>query len=318
MSSNGAPVGLGCFFLVLGVLTAIRILYGVIGFPSGLVMPMLLLSAVLFVAGPVIALAQGARPEWHVRHAAFTFTGGALIHASAAYFLMNVYKEGLPSVLIDALGNAGLLTWCLGLGAMVGLLIKDKNMLLPVAFFLAGFDVFLVFNPTAIVTRVVTENPEMFERLAASVPAAQPANTQQGITLAPMAFVGPADFFFSAVFLVCLYRFGMRARETMKWLTVALTLYLVVVLSPLGLNMLPALVPIGLTVLLVNRKEFVLTKEEKQATWGAGFIALALAGYGIYRKFTVPVIVTEPPAAPVTQEPAPEPQESADSPPIAL
>ena len=113
MSSNPAPVGLGRYFLVLGILTLIRIAYGVVGFPSALVMPMLLLSAVIFVAGPVVALAQGSKPEWNVRYAANIFMGGALIHAASAYLLVNVFKDGIASILIDAAGNAGLLTWCL-------------------------------------------------------------------------------------------------------------------------------------------------------------------------------------------------------------
>jgi len=298
-------------------LTAVRLLYGFLVVPPTLVLPLQLLSALVFVAGPIVALTQGTKPEWKTPAAAILFLAGALVHATCAALVMNFFKEGPMTIVLEAVGNAGLLTWCLGLGVLVGLLIKDKNMLLPVAFFLAGFDMFLVFNPEAPVARMIQQNPEIFQTVASDIPAPVQSPEVAGQSVSVMAYVGPADFFFSAVFLFCLYRFGMRVRETMKWLVISLTIYLILVLAPFGLAALPALVPIGLTVLIVNRKEFQLSKEEKQATWGAGLIALALAGYGLYRKITTPAFLPEPPAEPSIEEPLQEPAISGETPPPA-
>lgn len=318
MSSNtvvasGRPAGLGLFLLWLLGLTAVRLLYGFLVVPPTLVLPLQLLSALVFVAGPIVALTQGTKPEWKTWPAAILFFAGALVHASCVVMVMNFFKEGPMTIVLEAVGNAGLLTWCLGLGILVGLLIKDKNMLLPVAFFLAGFDMFLVFSPEAPVARMMQQNPQILETVASDIPAPVQSPEVAGQSVSVMAYVGPADFFFSAVFLFCLYRFGMRVRETMKWLVISLTIYLILVLAPFGLTALPALVPIGLTVLLVNRREFQLSKEEKQATWGAGLIALALAGYGLYRKVTAPPLRPEPPAEPLIEEPLPEPSISGET-----
>ena len=54
----------------------------------------------------------------------------------------------------------------------------------------------------------------------------------------------------------------MQVKRTVLWLLPVLSLYLFAVL--MWAIALPALVPIGLTVLLANRKEFDLNGEEKK------------------------------------------------------
>jgi hypothetical protein len=217
---------------------------------------------------------------------------------------------GLTGVLVESLGQTGLLVWCLGLGVLVALLIKEKNLILPVALFLAGFDAFLVLTPYAPTAAIVEQNPAVFQSVASSVPKAReakPAEKPKEAKLEALAFIGPADFLFAAVFFALLYRFKMRVRETALWLAPVLVMYLFIVLSPFGLCMLPALVPIGGTVLLVNRKEFTLTKDEVQATWGVAVIALCLAGFGLYQRINHkprPRKPAVPANAPATPQPA--------------
>lgn len=62
--------------------------------------------------------------------------------------------------------------------------------------------------------------------------------------------------------------------------------------------------PIGATVLIVNRRHFELTKDEKMGTWVVGLIALALAGWGIYQRATyVPPKELPRPGAPLNAAP---------------
>jgi hypothetical protein len=197
-------------------------------------------------------------------------------------------REGFAPVLVEALGQVGLAGWTLGLGVLVATMIKDKNMILPIALFLAGFDMFLVFTPTGPTARFLESQPEVFQSVAMSVPAPQPSGTESTpeARVEPMAFVGPADLFFVATFFVCLHRFKMRVLETARWLVPVMATYLAVVLLPFGLGMLPALVPIGATVLLVNRREFQLSRDEKLGTALTALIAFGLAAYGLFARLT--------------------------------
>ncbi|MFO0370216.1 MAG: hypothetical protein ACK51O_09785 [Armatimonadota bacterium] len=301
--------GLVGFALLVAALTLVRIGYGVRTVPQSAVVPLQILSAIIFIVGPIYAIKAGSSHAWKPAHAWAIFLLGVGIHAGCGVSLARFLPEfGLGTVIVQSLGQAGLLAWCLGLGAIVAGLLKDKNLMLPVAFFLAGFDMFLVFNPTAITAQIVTSRPQVFQSVAATIPNAVSERVSEGMSVVPMAFVGPADLFISAVFFVCLYRFGMRTKETGRWLAVALVGYLILVLAPLGLNMLPALVPIGATVLIVNWREWKLNAEEKQATIGVACIALALASYGLYRRLNTPPVAPGPSSdVPVTSESAPTP-----------
>lgn len=193
--------------------------------------------------------------------------------------------------------------WTAGLGALLALLLKDRNMLLPVAAFLAGFDMFLVFAPTGPVQTLMAQAPETFRAVTYRVPTVGSPE--------PIAFVGPADFIFLGLFFVALHRFGMRTRETLIWVVPALLAYLFVVilfgdatLGPVSLGALPALLPIGLVVLLVNRKEFRLTRSEKAATWAVVALAIGLAGYGLMLAQRQASKTPEPPFEPGSAAPA--------------
>ena len=181
----------------------------------------------------------------------------------------------------------GIALWTLGLGALVALGVKDKNLILPMAVFLAGLDVFLVFNPDAPTSKMIRQNPAVFQSLAVNIPAARPATSEpQGAKVVNQAFVGPADLLFMATFLVVLSRFKMKVKETARWLVPVMIVYLFLVLGPWGLTLMPALVPIGITVLVVNRKEFQMSKEERAMAWGAVVLSVALAAFGLTKHFT--------------------------------
>src|SRR5690606_34224615 len=125
-----------------------------------------------------------------------------------------------------------------------------------VAIFLAGMDAFLILMPYTPQAQIVAQNPEVVGNLGLRVPAvksAVPGEAPVPIGVQDLGFVGPADLFISAMFFAALFRYRMRPRQTAIWLGPVLVAYLFVVL--LSGMPLPALVPIGITVLIVNWRE---------------------------------------------------------------
>lgn len=281
------PSGIAVFGILTSVLFVLRLILGVVTVPPQAAVALSLVATVLFLALPIVALFRASEFAWSGRSAGLTLLAGAVIHVFGAVLANSMPQVGFATVFVQSVVQVGIAIWTLGLGALVALMIKDKNLILPMAVFLAGLDVFLVFNPDAPTSKIIRQNPAVFQSMAVKIPAARVATSQpQGAQIVNQAFVGPADLLFMATFLVVLSKFKMKLRETAKWLVPVMIAYLLLVLSPLGLNMLPALVPIGITVLIVNRKEFRMSKEETLMAWGAVALSIALAGFGLYKHFT--------------------------------
>lgn len=279
--------GLGTFFAVLVALFLLRILAANLALPLAAAGLASLLATFVFVAAPILALFSAARFPWTARSALVFLVIGVALHAGGYLVAERVLGgRGIGAVILLSLGQAGLMLWCLGLGALVSQKISDKNLLLPISIFLAGFDAFLVFAPTGPTKVLVEQRPEVFEAVAMQVPRIPTPETATGAVQA-LAYVGPADLFFLAMFFVALFRFDMRTRTTFLAILPVLFAYLLVVLflghvrlGPVSLAMLPALVPIGLTILIVNWREFRMTAQEKALTAVVGLLAVGLAAAG--------------------------------------
>ncbi len=257
---------------------------------------------VLFMALPILALFVGAGHRWDLKQAIAIVVLGVLVHVGSTE-LVKLATSPAAAGVFRATGQFGLIVWCMGVGAALACLLKDRNMLLPIAVFLALFDVWLVFAPEGLVSKAITGGPAPISLQAAAY--AIPTITAQ--TEAPangfardLAYVGPADFLFLAMFFVALYRFQMRPRATLKAIVPVLLAYLAVVLlfpdawiGPIRLAALPALLPIGLTVLWVNRREFKLIRDEKIITLGLLVIGIPLVVWRI--AVTQPGPETPPP-----------------------
>jgi hypothetical protein len=182
------------------------------------------------------------------------------------------------------------------LGALLATTLKEPNLIPPVAIFLAGFDMLAIFWPESPTQRILAAHPQMFQSIAASVPS---------ITGGPLAYIGPADFFFLAMFFIALHRFRLRTGTTFKWMMLTLLLYIGIVIcfggvsiGPITLGMLPALVPIGIVTLLVNWPEFRLTAEEKWMTLVVACFSIAMMVFALTRP--------RPQAVPLPAGAAPE------------
>ena len=294
---SDAKGGLAVFFVIACILGTLRILLGLVPVPATILPAASAVVTGLFVLLPFIALFKGAEIADRWRTALALLITGAAAHVLSWLALGQGWVDGLAAALVSAAGQVGLLCWSLGLGVLLARVVRDKNIIVPVCIFLAIFDVFLVLTPIGPTQAVLKRQPNLMQAVAFSIPKVQAAPAAGPVS--PAAHVGPADLLFSAFFFALLYRFGMSVRKTAFWLAPTLVVYL---FAAMWIGSLPALVPIGACVLLVNIRHFKLTRQEWAST--AIFCGLALAGliWGLTRPKqppgTSPVEVVQDGGAP--------------------
>lgn len=290
MKKHGTPL---VFFAALIALGAVKVALGQIRFPE-LALPFAVpFITALFIIVPVFALYRAASYHWGRGLALSVIGVGVLLHAVMHIVAMNVYgAQGLGASISIAIRDIGMFSWCVGLGAFLALMLNDKNLLIPVSVFLAGFDIFLVLTPIGPVKHMLQNAPQIVQSVALTVP--KPTSDVAGGFAHPYAYIGPADFVFMAMFFVALHRFDMRLRSTAWALVPAVLAYLVLLYFPF-LSALPLLVPIGITVLMVNAREFHLNKEEWLSTALVTLIAGLLIWWGLTHPGS-PTVTSPPPA----------------------
>lgn len=267
--------GLNLFFVLLGVL--VLLMFGITFIPvesTSASKAWSYLFTPFLIALPVYAIFSAANHKWSWQLAVQFIVLGALAHVSLSIMEKQVSEKPLLAA-FSAIGQAGLLMWTMGLGALLAIRLKDRNLLIPVAIFLISFDIFLVFTPNSPLQKLA---PKYLAQIAYKV-------TQAG-SVQPFAYVGPADFLFMGMFFVALFHFKMDPKNTMKWMIVAILVYLCI--QMFGVAMLPLMVPIGLTVLLVNWKFFKLNKEEIMSTAVIGVICVGLISYMAWKRASQP------------------------------
>jgi hypothetical protein len=307
---------LKAFLLIGGVLFVLRLLFGFFTFPLAVAQTLSVLSAIAFVGLPVYAMFRAGAHQWEKKHGLVFLCLGVILHVVGAVLARYVSGAGTAGeVVFMAIVQTGILLWALGIGALLSLVISDKNLMIPIAIFLVGFDMFLIFNPDSPTRRMLENAPAVTQNVLASVPQAKTTGEQKA-GVQDLARVGPADLLFAATFFVLLFRFGMRSRQTLIWLIPVLVAYLGVVIlfggvwiGPISLAMLPAMVPIGLTVLLVNRREFRLQGQELFGVLLVTLLSVALGWYGLYRAKQAagaPRALPTETSQPLSDQPLPE------------
>ncbi len=245
--------------------------------------------SVAFVGLPIISLYFAGRHRWTPKLAAVFLVGGVVAQVGFA-LAANSVKSPLLGGLLMAVSQAALVCWSTGLGALLASLLREKNMVLPITIFLGLVDAFLVLAPVGTVGKIARSTDQrILKTMAYVVPQVQHQAT--GGFARPMAYVGPADLVFMAMFFVAMFRFKLRTRETLIALIPTMIAYLLVVLlfgnvklGPIQLNALPAMVPIGIVVLAVNFREFKLSKDEAASTWVVTALGVALLTWGMMQK----------------------------------
>jgi hypothetical protein len=222
------------------------------------------IATILFMGIPVIGLYMGCRLDWTPFKAIAT-----LVLCLAALAGLSLLATSPLSTGLMQLARLG---WPMALGVLISSLIKDKNLLLPIAIVLAAVDFLAVLSPVGTVKHGLQSSTirPVFDVLAFQLPKFG--------SITPTAQMGPADPLFLGMFFFAIHKFGTRSRETLLWMLPALVLYLSIVIvygksSVMGipLGALPALVPIGAVVVAVNWREFSLSPSEKLMT---AFVAI--------------------------------------------
>lgn len=147
------------------------------------------------------------------------------------------------------------------LGYVVSFLLRERNLILPVALFAGFIDFWTVsVGPTS---KIVSNAPQIVHAVSAQIP------TPGAGSMTPISFIGPGDFVFLAILFGAICRHGLNARRTFWFVYPLLTLGMLAVLlggDLLGLESgLPALVLVALGVVLANLGQFRLSKNEIKA-----------------------------------------------------
>ena len=182
--------------------------------------------------------------------------------------------------LLEGLVQLARFGWPAALGFLISGIVRDKNLLLPIAIVLLTIDILAVFAPSGTVKQGLSSPTirPIFDAMAYQVPEAGSAR--------PLAQMGPADPLFIAMFLHALYKFRMNFRGTIVWLIPTLIAYLAIVLFAgdskfLGFSLaaLPALVPICIVVVALNARYFRPSKPELAMTVGVATVCAVLISW---------------------------------------
>ena len=161
---------------------------------------------------------------------------------------------------------------CTFLGIALSRIVREINVLLPVALVAMPIDYIGAMTPIGFTQNAVAQHPEIVRAVSVPVP------TVGG--LHPIGFIGPGDTLFLAFFLAVVQRLSLNMRGSFWGMYVLLTLTMLIVLTT-GANI-AALVPMGLAVLIANGPAFKLQRSEVFATLYAAALVLVLvvAFYG--------------------------------------
>jgi len=152
---------------------------------------------------------------------------------------------------------------CVLAGRLLSRILKERNILLPVALVLALADVFTVFlGPTA---AVLANAPEVVKKLSVKLPQLGSATGPEGVAgLMHLATMGPGDLVFLSLFFVTAARFGLSLRGTFAGIFALVAVGLGIFVVVPGVPAVPVLPLMAVGFLIANRGEFRLTAAERR------------------------------------------------------
>lgn len=202
---------------------------------------------------------------------------GFLLGAPMAVLLLVQRMEVVPPRWLMLTANNLFLPMGAALvGAAVGRIVRHPNTLLAAAGFSIFFDIVVVTMGTVAALTQAQSNIIAAVSVGAgpSVPMAKSYPILSGVT------IGPADVLFLALFLSSVWMLRLSWRATAGWMYGLLLLALAVVDSgtlPDWLPGIPALVPMGVAVLVANWRHRAFTAQEKRDLIIGTAFALACA-----------------------------------------
>ncbi len=167
---------------------------------------------------------------------------------------------------------------CAFLGRIISRLIRDANMLVPIAVVLFLVDIFTVFvGPTG---EALDKAPGLVEKFSIGLPEmGSAAEGAEGFGF--IANAGLGDFIFMSFFFALIWRFDLRFRRTFLWM---FGLLAAVMLSVLLFQAPPVpLLPfIAVGFLMANAGKFSFTRQERRDLLIALVFIAVLLGAGMF------------------------------------
>lgn len=191
-------------------------------------------------------------------------------------------------------------------GAAIGRIIRHPNTLLAGAAVAIFFDVVVVTMGT--VAQLLQSNSKLIAAVSVGAGPSAPASPLvKSIPLLSGVTIGPADVLFLALFLASVAQmprlkpeWNLSLTRTVGWMYGLLFLALVLV-ELFGLPV-PALVPMGVAVLIANGRHAAFSRQEKRDLWiGAAFALCCAVGIVAYGKFFAAKAAQAAPPQPETR-----------------
>jgi hypothetical protein len=158
------------------------------------------------------------------------------------------------------------------LGCLLSLIIKEPALLLPVALIAMPIDYLGAMTPIGFTHDMVAHA----SKFVSSVSVAVPTISVHGVSISPIAYIGPGDVLFMSMFFACVQRFSLAERGTFWWMYGLLTFSMIVVITATRPFPIAALVPMGLAVIIANLGLIKLKREEIFAVVYAGIMILVI------------------------------------------
>ena len=212
-----------------------------------------------------------ARWELKPLHEFFLFAYPLLMWYSVTLYGAE-YKAARP--FISPLESLLFLVACAFFGRLIARLVRERNMLVPIAVVLIMVDIFTVFvGPTG---KALEKAPDLVEKLSIGLPEVGSAAGKEGG--AGLAFIGAAglgDFIFLGFFFVACARYGLRLERTLWWSFALMTIAILGYLALPGVPGIPLLPFISVGFLLANTGKFDFSGREKLYL-AVGFVFIAV------------------------------------------
>ncbi len=177
------------------------------------------------------------------------------------------HSHGYAVYLVSLLLGASITIGCTFAGILLSRIVREANVLLPVALVAMPIDYLGAMTPIGFTQNAVQQHPEVVRAVSIPVPMVGGLHT--------IGFIGPGDALFLAFFLGIVQRLNLNMRGTFWGMYGLLTLTMLIVLRT-NVNI-AALIPMGLAVLIANWRAFRLQRSEVFATLYALIVVLGLA-----------------------------------------
>lgn len=217
--------------------------------------------------------------------------GGAYFALERPHFvqLMHVLQMApnewyIPNYILHQAMMMCLTLVCIFGGCMLSHIVRERNILLPVALAAIPIDYLGAMTKFGFTSNVVKSNPALLYAVTVPVPVAR-GLLVHGIQ--PAAIVGPGDVLFMTFFLCAVNRLRMNTVKTYwyVYLGVAVSMLCVVLLPNFNIA---ALIPIGIAVIIANYKYLTLKRSEVFATlYAVGFVLVLVLCFYLYTNHYV-------------------------------